>query len=111
MECSTVLPEQSRDIHLKASLGYDRHESELRALGFESATLYHTFGLTLRRGIPGTRTPYGLAALNTIRLWKEGAAKVTVPYFPDCPVGWEDIARYVATRLWSPSGLRTNIKA
>jgi Glycosyltransferase WbsX len=80
------------DIHLQANLGYEGHD--LRNLGFQSATLYHTFGLTYAGGIPGSRTPYGRAALDTIRVWKEGAAKVTVPYFPDCPVGWDDSARY-----------------
>jgi hypothetical protein len=82
------------DIHLQANLGYEGHERELKALGFESATAYHTFGLTYQGGIPGSRTPYGLAAVNTIRLWKESAGRVTIPYFPDCPVGWDDSARY-----------------
>ena len=82
------------DIHLQASHGYDGHESELKTLGFESATLYHTFGLTYGGGVPGSRVPYGEAALRTTRVWKESAAKVSVPFHPDCPVGWDDSARY-----------------
>jgi hypothetical protein len=27
-------------------------------------------------------------------VWKEAAAKVSVPFHPDCPVGWDDSARY-----------------
>lgn len=82
------------DLHLQASLEYAGHERELKALGFDSATLYHTFGLTYGGGTPGSRTPYGKVAAQTIRVWKETAAKLSVPFFPDCPVGWDDSARY-----------------
>ena len=83
------------DLHIQASHGYDGHEGELRALGFDSATLYHTFGWTYDgTRPPGSRTPYGDAAVNTIRRWHETSAKVSVPFFPDCPVGWDDSARY-----------------
>ena len=85
------------DLHLQASHGdgYAGHEAELQALGFDSATYYHTFGYTYGGGrAPGSRSPYGEAALHTIRLWKEAAAKMTIPFFPDCPVGWDDSARY-----------------
>jgi hypothetical protein len=85
------------DLHLQASHGdgYVGHESELKALGFDSATYYHTFGWTYSGGhAPGSRVLYGEAALRTIQLWKEAAAKVSVPFFPDCPVGWDDSARY-----------------
>ena len=99
------------DIHLQANLGYDGHEGELGALGFESATLDHMFRLTYARGIPGSRTPYGPAALNTIRVWKEGAAKVTVPYFADCPVGWDDSAGYGSSPAMVTQRLRNNINA
>jgi hypothetical protein len=83
------------DLHLQASHVYGGHENELKALGFDSSTYYHTFGWTYDgRRPPGSRTPYGEAALHTIRAWKETAAKVSVPFFPDCPVGWDDSARY-----------------
>lgn len=83
-------------LHLQASngAGFEGHESALRGLGFDSATHYHTFGLTYSGSAPGSRTPYGRAALQTIQSWKDTAAKVNVPYFPDCPVGWDDSARY-----------------
>ena len=85
------------DLHLQASHqgGYAGHEGKLKTLGFDSATYYHTFGYTYSgTHPPGSRIPYGQAALETIRLWKETAAKVSVPFFPDCPVGWDDSARY-----------------
>ena len=85
----------SGGLHLQASHGYEGHEGELRALGFNSATYYHTFGWTYGGGhAPGSRIPYGEAALRTIQLWKETAAKVSVTFLPDCPVGWDDSARY-----------------
>jgi hypothetical protein len=82
------------DLHLQASHVYGGHEAELRALGFDSATLYHTGGWTYGGRPPGGRTPYGELALASIRAWKETAAKATVPFFPDCPVGWDDSPRF-----------------
>lgn len=83
------------DLHLQANHVYGGHESQLKALGFDSATYYHTFGWTYDGGRPpGSRTPFGKAALHTIQLWKDTATKVSVPFFPDCPVGWDDSARY-----------------
>ena len=67
------------------------------SLGFDSATLYHTFGWTYGGKPAGGRTPYGEAAVHTIDLWKETAAKVSVPFFPDCPVGWDDSPRFGAS--------------
>jgi hypothetical protein len=85
------------DLHLQASHVYGGHEAELRSLGFDSATLYHTFGWTYGGKPPGGRTPYGEAALHTIGTWKQTAAKVSVPFFPDCPVGWDDSPRFGAS--------------
>jgi len=82
------------DLHLQASHVYGGHEAELKSLGFDSATLYHTAGWTYGGKPPGGRTPYGELALASIRAWKETAAKVTVPFFPDCPVGWDDSPRF-----------------
>jgi hypothetical protein len=82
------------DLHLQASHVYGGHEAELKALGFDSATLYHTFGWSYGARPPGSRTPYGEAALRTVQAWRETAAKVSVPFFPDCPVGWDDSPRF-----------------
>ena len=82
------------DLHIQASHVYGGHEAELKALGFDSATLYHTAGWTYGGKPPGGRTPYGELALASIRAWKETAAKVTVPFFADCPVGWDDSPRF-----------------
>lgn len=85
------------NLHLQASHVYGGHEAELKSLGFDSATLYHTFGWTYGGKPVGGRTPYGEAAVRTIELWKQTAAKVSVPFFPDCPVGWDDSPRFGAS--------------
>ncbi len=82
------------DLHLQASHVYAGHEAELKSLGIDSATLYHTFGWTYGGKPAGGRTPYGEAAVHTIEMWKETAAKVSVPFYPDCPVGWDDSPRF-----------------
>jgi len=82
------------ELHLQASAGHGGREAELKQLGFDSATFYHTFGWTYGGLPPGGRTPYGIAALHTIKLWQETAAKMSTPLFPDCPVGWDDSPRF-----------------
>jgi len=82
------------DLHIQASHVYPRNDAALRDLGVDSATLYHTAGWTYGGRPPGGRTPYGELALASIRAWKETAGKVGVPFFPDCPVGWDDSPRF-----------------
>lgn len=82
------------DLHIQASHVYGGREKQLKALGFDSATMYHTFGWTYGEKPPGGRTPYGTAAERSIQAWREMAAKVNVPFFPDCPVGWDDSPRF-----------------
>lgn len=89
-----VAKEGLGDLHLQASHVYGGHESELKSLGFDSATLYHTFGWTYGARPPGSRTPYGEAALQTIQIWQRTAQKINIPFFPDCPVGWDDSPRF-----------------
>lgn len=84
-------------LHFQASHVYGGHEAELKALGFDSATMYHTFGWTYGARPPGGRTPYGIAAAESIQAWRQTAAKVSVPFFPDCPVGWDDSPRFGAS--------------
>ncbi len=81
-------------LHFQASHVYGGHEAQLKALGFDSATMYHTFGWSYGEKPPGSRTPYGIAAVRSIQAWRETAAKVNVPFFPDCPVGWDDSPRF-----------------
>lgn len=80
------------DLHLQASQLYRGHEAELKSLGFDSATSYHTFAGAFGQP-PGSRTPYGKMAERSIQFWRENASKLSVPYFPDCPVGWDDTPR------------------
>ena len=80
------------ELHFQANHVYGGHEPRLKELGIDSATQYHTFGFTYSR--PPGRSPWGEGALMTIAGWKATAAKVNVPFFPDCPVGWDDSPRF-----------------
>ena len=81
------------DIHFQTTVGYGGHKFEIRKLGFESATQYHSFG-RYAKWPEGSRVPFGEAARIGIANWKDGAASTDVPFFPDCPVGWDDSPRY-----------------
>lgn len=79
-----------KGLHLQAALVYVPGETPLKSLGFDSATHYHTFD-----GVDsGKLINYAVGVEHTIRHWKETASKLDVPYFPDCPVGWDDSPRY-----------------
>jgi len=84
------------DLHIQASATYTYtgHEGELKALGFDSATGYHTGGF--KSWVPGSRPPYGEGAVGAIGVWKETAARASVPFFPDCSIGWDDSPRFGA---------------
>ncbi len=58
----------------------------------DSATRYHTFG----GGPPGEHSPFGKAVLRAVERWKKDRSQLTLPYFPDCPVGWDDSPRFGA---------------
>jgi len=81
-------------LHIQASHVYD--PAQLREVGIDSATRYHTFGYTYGGRPAGERTTYGEAAVETVRKWQSDVAQLTIPYFPDCPTGWDDSARYGA---------------
>jgi hypothetical protein len=81
------------DLHFQTTVGYGGDKFEIRKLGFESATQYHSFG-RYPKWAEGSRTPFGEAARIGIENWKDGAAHTDVPFFPDCPVGWDDSPRY-----------------
>ena len=78
-----------KGLHIQASHHYKAGETPLKELGIDSATSYHTF----EGGEPGKTTEFAEAAEHAVRQWKETAPKLAVPYFPDCPVGWDDSPR------------------
>jgi hypothetical protein len=79
-----------KGLHVQASHVYTAGVTPLKSAGFDSATHYHTFG----GGPPGKTTPYAEAMEKSLRTWKETAPKLDIPYFPDCPVGWNNSPRY-----------------
>lgn len=82
------------DIHLQVCNGYDRYEGRLHDLGFDSATMYGTFGWTYGSKPPGSRIPYGVGASEAVAAWKTKRESVKVPFFPACSVGWDDSPRF-----------------
>ncbi len=81
-------------LHIQVCNGYGKHESQLKEMGFDSATQYGTFGWTYGSKPPGSRIPYGVGALEGIAAWKRTKEKVNVPFFPCCSVGWDDSPRF-----------------
>jgi Glycosyltransferase WbsX len=79
-----------KGLHLQASHVYQAGQTPLREAGFDSATHYHTCG----GGPPGKTTEYAEGVERSIKVWKTTAPKVNLPYFPDCPVGWDNSPRY-----------------
>jgi len=79
-----------KGIHLQAALVYVPGETPLKSLGFDSATHYHTFG----GAGTGKIIDYAVGVEHSIGFWKETASKLDIPYFPDCPAGWDDSPRY-----------------
>lgn len=80
------------ELHIQANHIYS--PPQLKALGIDSATRYHTFGWTYGGRPPGRRSCYGEGAEATVAQWKKDAEEIAVPYFPDCPVGWDDSPRF-----------------
>jgi len=83
-----------KGIHFQACSGYDGN-SPLADVGYGSTVDYHTFA----GGPPGKTTPFAVGCERGIRHWhdmhhamSEGANKL--PYFPECPVGWDNSPRY-----------------
>ncbi|HEX8522146.1 MAG TPA: glycoside hydrolase family 99-like domain-containing protein [Tepidisphaeraceae bacterium] len=76
-------------IHFQASDAYD-HNTPLTEAGYSSCTRYHTFA-----GIGKTnQTPFAQGAEHAIQRWHNEASKMKLPYFPECPVGWDNSPRY-----------------
>jgi hypothetical protein len=81
-------------LHLQAGNGYDRFESQLKELGFDSATQYGTFGWTYGSKPPGSRLPYGIGATEAIAGWAQKHKAVPIPFHPCVSVGWDDSPRF-----------------
>jgi hypothetical protein len=82
------------DLHVQASHVYDGLIPKFKDLGIGSATQYHTYGLSYSAATAGKLLPFSDAAANTIGSWRELEKQMTVPFFPDCPVGWDDSPRF-----------------
>lgn len=80
-------------LHLQASHIYDRYETQLHDLGFDSATTYGTFSWTYTSP-HGSRLPYGVGAFEAIASWKTKRDHVNVPFYPCCTIGWDDSPRF-----------------
>lgn len=78
-----------KGLHIQASQAYKAGVTPLKEAGFDSATNYHTFS----GGPPGETTEYAQALTKSIDQWKARAARLDIPYFPDCPVGWDNSPR------------------
>ncbi|MEO6434233.1 MAG: glycoside hydrolase family 99-like domain-containing protein [Tepidisphaeraceae bacterium] len=77
-------------IHFQAASEVDATTPIIEA-GFSSATDYHTFA----KVIPfGGRTAFAQGAEASIERWKSMPDIVKVPYFPQCPVGFDNSPRY-----------------
>ena len=62
--------------------------------GVDSVTRYHTYDEGYGEGYKLKIKPWVDAAASTIARWKTEADSYKVPYFPDCPVGWDTSARF-----------------
>ncbi|MEN6536546.1 MAG: glycoside hydrolase family 99-like domain-containing protein [Bryobacteraceae bacterium] len=81
------------DLHLQASQFSPNDAAHLNEFGIQSATRYHTFHTALGKVPLGGRLPYGEAAVQTVSYWRQLREKSPVPFFPDCPAGWDDSPR------------------
>lgn len=71
------------------------HTPELvHGTGVDSVTRYHTYDEGYGGGYTLKVRKWAEAAKSTIKRWKVEADSYHVPYFPDCPVGWDTSARY-----------------
>jgi hypothetical protein len=78
-----------KGLHLQASDGYTPGQTPIEAAGFETATRYHTYA----RGGQTNRTPFVEGAEYAIKIWKDQAPGLKIPYFPNCAVGWDNSPR------------------
>lgn len=79
-----------KGLHIQASDLRNAGKTPLKEAGFDSMVHIHTFGVRP----PGKTTEFAAMAEQSVRKWKETALRLNIPYFPDCPVGWDDSPRY-----------------
>jgi hypothetical protein len=85
------------DMHLQASAVTGTDVAKVKELGFQSATLYNTAGPAIA-GVPkGGRVPFGRLAATAIPHWRQLREQCSVPFFPDCTVGWDNSPRVGAS--------------
>lgn len=84
-------------LHIQSSNVHGHLEKRFREVGVDSATFYHTFGWSYGGRAPGGLSPYCDGAVNSIQQWKKMRDRSNVPFFPDCPVGWDDSPRFGAS--------------
>jgi hypothetical protein len=78
------------------------HNGDLVARsGVDSVTHYHTFDEGYGQGYKLQVSRYGGAVERSVERWKKERSWYQVPYFPDCPVGWDTSARFASqTRIY-----------
>lgn len=84
-------------LHIQSNNVHGHLETRFRDVGVDSATFYHTFGWSYGGRAPGGLSPYSDGAVNSIRQWMKMRGRCDVPFFPDCPVGWDDSPRFGAS--------------
>jgi hypothetical protein len=89
----TVQAEGLGEVHVQSSNGLGGREARLKELGVDSATEYHPFSWTYTQPGGFTNT-YGEGAAVCVAAWKRQRAICDVPFFPDCPVGFDDSPRF-----------------
>jgi hypothetical protein len=85
------------DLHLQANHISVANAAKLKELGFQSATLYHTADPVISTVPKGGRVPYGKLAVHAIPHWRQLRGQCSVPFFPNCTVGWDNSARIGAS--------------
>ncbi len=85
------------ELHIQSNNVHGRLETKFRKVGIDSATYYHTFGWSYGGRAPGGVSPYSDGAMHSIRQWVRMSGRCDVPFFPDCPVGWDDSPRFGAS--------------
>jgi hypothetical protein len=84
-------------LHIQSNNVHGHLEGRFREVGVDSATFYHTFGWSYGGRAPGGLSPYCDGAIHSIRQWRKMRDRCDVPFFPDCPVGWDDSPRFGAS--------------
>jgi hypothetical protein len=81
------------DLYLFCCIDYVSPEDP-GLFGFDASTMYNALGLTPFGTNPKrTIIPFREAAAEVVSVWGEYANYQSIPFFPDCPVGWDNSAR------------------